>query len=192
MAILTNALLGRLGAVVLGVMTAIVPRPDHRVRAQEALENDVKAAFLFNFTKFVDWPPGAFEDPASPIRVCVVADAAFVASVDRIILGETVRGRPLRRVVPEAGELRRCHVLYVGAAETGRAARLLAPLGSAPVLSVGESPQFLDEGGAIAFILVNDRVRFEVNLAAANRAGLTVSSKLLRVAREIHAKERRP
>lgn len=184
MAILTSARL--LPVIVLGL--AILAGSELLV-AQEALENDVKAAFLFNFTKFVEWPAGAFERPDDPMRVCVVADASFVASVDRILAGETVRGRSLRRVVPQASDLPHCHVLYVG--ETERVDTLLSPIARAPVLTVGESARFLDRGGAIAFILANDRVRFDVNLKAADRAGLTISSKLLRVARDIREREER-
>jgi hypothetical protein len=154
-------------------------------QAPDTLENDVKAAFLFNFTKFIDWPPAAFQGPSDPLRLCIVADAVFIRSVDRIIEGETVRGRPLRRVVPETSELARCHVLYVGRGESDRAGRLLSSVAGAPVLTVGESPKFTAQGGAIEFVLVNDRVRFDVNRQAAERAGLTVSSKLLRVARHV-------
>ena len=154
-------------------------------QAPETLEKDVKAAFLYNFTKFVDWPQSAFESTTEPLRVCVVADAAFTRSVDRIIEGETVRGRPLRRVVPGPTEVARCHVLFVGAPETERARELLASVGRAPVLTVGESRRFIEQGGAISFIVVNDRVRFDVNTRATDRAGLTVSSKLLRVARRL-------
>jgi hypothetical protein len=154
-------------------------------QAPETLENDVKAAFLFNFTKFVDWPAAAFAGETDTLRVCVVADAAFTRSVDRIIEGETVRGRPLRRVVPGPSEIARCHVLYVGDSEMARAHTFLSSVGYAPVLTVGESPRFIEQGGTISFIVVNDRVRFDVNLRAAARARLTVSSKLLRVARHL-------
>lgn len=176
--------------VVLAAVLALCARP--ALQTHDTLENDVKAAFLFNFTKFVDWPEAAFEGTGDPLRMCVVADAAFTASVDRIITGETVRGRPLRRVVPDASELPRCHVLYVGTAETDQADKLLSSVGRAPVLTVGETPQFMAHGGAIAFILVNGRVRFDVHLRNAERAGLTISSKLLRVAREVKGETGRP
>ena len=152
--------------------------------AQETLENDVKAAFLFNFAKFVDWPPAAFRSPADPLRICVIADATFTRSVDRIIAGETVRGRALQRVTPLGAEVERCHLLYV-AARAPEAQRVLSSLERLPVLTVGETPGFLADGGVISFVMVNDRVRFDVNLRAAERAGLTLSSKLLRVARHV-------
>src|ERR671919_597176 len=85
--------------------TAAHAAPSAAAQRPETLENDVKAAFLFNFTKFVDWPQTAFAGATDPLRVCVVADAAFTSSVDRIIAGETVCGRPLRRVVPGPSEL---------------------------------------------------------------------------------------
>lgn len=175
---------------VLAAVLALGVRP--ALQTPDTLENDVKAAFLFNFTKFVDWPEAAFEGTSDPLRMCVVADAAFTASVDRIIAGETVRGRPLRRVVPDASELPRCHVLYVGTAETDQADKLLSSVGRAPVLTVGETSRFMAHGGAIAFVVVNGRVRFDVHLRNAERAGLTISSKLLRVARDIKGENGRP
>lgn len=158
--------------------------------AAQTIENDVKAAFLLNFTKFVEWPPSAFQSATEPLRVCVLADAAFTRIVDEIIAGETVRGRPLERITPATSELPRCHVLYFGRTESSRAERLLSGMGAVPVLTVGESPQFLDDGGAIAFALANDRVRFDVNLRAADRARLTISSKLLRLARHVRPSNR--
>ena len=182
MALLRSRLSSRIVATI-ALAAVLCSRP--AAQPSDTLENDVKAAFLFNFTKFVDWPESAFEAANDPLRMCVVADASFTRSLDRIIAGETVRGRRLHRVVPAPSELPRCHVLYVGTAESRRPERLLSSVSGAPVLTVGESPRFTEQGGAIAFVLVNDRVRFDVNLRAAERAGLTFSSKLLRVARNI-------
>ena len=190
MAVLRRVLLRHVAGVLCAFLLAPLSLPHAAVRMQETLENDVKAAFLFNFTKFVDWPPTAFESPTDPLRVCAIADAVFIASLDRIIAGETVRGRALRRVVPDTSELPHCHLLYIGGTYRNRAEKLMAAVGRAPVLTVGETSDFLTHGGTIAFVLENQRVRFDVNLRAAERAQLTISSKLLRVAREIQEQVR--
>ena len=147
-------------------------------------EDDVKATFLFNFTRFVDWPsppPGA-----EPFRVCVVAEPAFAVSVDRIIAGETAQGRPLQRVTPTTSDMARsCQILFIGRNESERAERWMAAIRSTPVLLVSETPGFCQRGGHINFIVDGNHVGFDVNQETASRAGLEISSKLLRVARHV-------
>ena len=154
--------------------------------AQTPAENEVRAAFLYNFTKFVEWPSTPGAKTTEPFRMCVVADAGFTRVVDTIVQGESVMGRPLVVVTPATAEAARtCQLLYVGQAERERGGRLLAAVRDQPVLTVGDSPRFIESGGTIQFVLDNQRVRFDVNLQAAERSGLHVSSSLLRVARHI-------
>ncbi len=149
-------------------------------------ESDVKAAFLLNFTKFIDWPATAFEGTPDVFRVCVFAEPTFVQSVQRMLQGETVRGRPIQVETPYSAErARSCHIAYFAQSSIDHAAGLLPALRQVPVLTVGESRRFLTQGGALAFVLDDNRVRFDVNKKAAERAGLTISSKLLRVARKV-------
>ncbi|MCA1559843.1 MAG: YfiR family protein [Acidobacteria bacterium] len=149
-------------------------------------ESDIKAAFLFNFTKFVDWPATAFEGTPNVFRVCVFAEPSFVRSVQRMLQGETVRGRPLQVETPYSAErARTCHIAYFAQSSVDHAAGLLPALRQEPVLTVGESKRFLTQGGALAFVLDDNRVRFDINKKAADQAGLTISSKLLRVARNV-------
>lgn len=151
---------------------------------QPSLENDVRAVFLYNFTKFVEWPPPS--QPDEPFRVCALADTAFIATLDRTIAGESVGGRPLVRAeVRSIDEARRCAMLYVGSGHREQAAPLLAAVRDLPVLTVGEGPSFVKQGGAIGFLLENNRVRFDINQRAVQRSGLKASSKLLRVARNV-------
>ena len=154
-------------------------------RAQPTLENDVKATFLYNFTKFIEWPPPPSPAPP-PFRLCVLANPEFTRAVDRTIAGESVEGRHLERVEPRSvGDVPSCSMLYVGREHIDRSARLLAAARDLPVLTVGEGPQFVQRGGAIGFVLENNRVRFDINARAVQLAGLKVSSKLLRVARSV-------
>jgi hypothetical protein len=163
-------------ALVCSTLTAQTP---------EAGEQAIKAAFLYNFTKFVNWPASAFEDERSPIRVCLAGEGPFHREIDAMVVGESVGGRPLEVHIADPTSARRCHVIYFGAGDAARAQRLLAMLKGAPVLIVGEGPAFLSRGGHIAFVREDDRVRFDVNKTGADGAGLTISSKLLRVARRV-------
>ena len=150
---------------------------------QPTLENDVKAAFLYNFTKFVEWPPAP---PDEPFRICALADAAFIAAIDRTIADESIGGRRLVRVQPQSvEEARGCAILYVGNSNSERAARFLGAVRDLPVLTVGEGQMFVKQGGAIGFLLENNRVRFDISVRAVQRSWLKASSKLLRVARTV-------
>ena len=148
-------------------------------------ENEVRAAFLYNFTKFVEWP----QVPAhvgEPFRMCIASEDDFALVVEAIVKGESVGGRPIAVETPATSEAARaCQVLFVSHGERERGARMLAAVRDLPVLTVGDSPRFLQSGGAIQFVLENRRVRFDINLPAIDRAGLRVSSDLLRVARTI-------
>lgn len=148
------------------------------------LENDVKAAFLYNFTKFVEWP--APSPPDEPFRLCALADPVFIAALDRTIAEESVGGRRLFRAEARSEEAaRRCAILYVGSGYAEQGAPLLAAVRDLPVLTVGDGAQFVKHGGAIGFLLENNRVRFDISLRAVQRSGLKASSKLLRVARTV-------
>jgi hypothetical protein len=155
------------------------------LRAQGALEVDVKAAFLYNFTKFVAWPNPT---PATePFRLCVVGDDALRRSLEGTIEGETVDGRALQSLAPRTPEeARACHLLFVGDASGDRASRLLAAVRDAPVLTVSDTADFARRGGGIEFVRENNRLRFDVNVPGAERAGIKVSSRLLKVARRVH------
>lgn len=171
-----------MSAALLLALLLLAPPP---AAAQEAFqEHQVKAAFLYNFAKFVEWPAERFAGPAAPLVLCLHGADPFGPFLDELVAGEQVGGR--RLVVDRsrpAGELRACHLLYVAAGERGRYARLLDGLGEAAVLTVGEDAEFLAAGGLFRFHRAGDRVRFEANLPAVARSRLQVSSKLLQVAR---------
>lgn len=151
---------------------------------QASLENDVKAAFLYNFTKFVEWPAPA--EAAEPFRVCTLADDAFIEALDRTIAGESVGPRRLVQVEPRSIEqARRCAILYIGSRFSDQGAPLVDAVRDLPVLTVGEGQAFVKQGGAIGFVLENNRVRFDISQRAVQRSGLKASSKLLRVARNV-------
>jgi hypothetical protein len=150
-----------------------------------ASEYDVKAAFLFNFTKFVEWPPAAFADEHSPLKLCVLGENPFGKAL-RVLMEDEVGGRKLTFVHLETvNNLETCHVLYVSRSERDRLPQVLAGLHGAPVLTVGDAPGFIDQGGMINFILEGSKVRFDVNQEAAEQAGIKISSRLLALAKHV-------
>jgi hypothetical protein len=154
--------------------------------AQEAqpLEYELKAAFLFNFVKFVEWPPEAFAGARSPLTICVYGQDPFGASLDGVVRGESLGERSLLVQRPETlDDLRDCHVLFVSRSERQRMPEVLARVEGAPVLTVGDTDGFLRAGGMINFVLEENKVRFLINQEAAERSGLRISSKLLRLAK---------
>jgi hypothetical protein len=169
-------------SVLVGPLTAVLCAPAASAQAV-ASENDIKAAFLYNFARYVVWPETAFAD--GDFRLCVAADRQFIASLDAIIAGESIEGRPVVRHTPATPEAAQsCHILFVGRGEP-LAYRLFSSLEGKPVLLVGDAPDFLDQGGMVTFVREADRVRFDVDVTVAGQAGLTISSRLLRVARRV-------
>ena len=184
MALLTRLAGGGL-AVAVAAGLLVCPAAAQTPGPSPTLEDEIKAAYLYNFTKFVEWPALAFPKTPSPFVICVAADASFERAVDRIVTGEKIGDRALRLVHVDGDDVAGCHVLFVGRSQQERAPRLLAAIGTAPVLTVSDAPRFLQQGGMILFVLENNRVRFDINVRAADRAGVRVSSKLLRVARRV-------
>jgi uncharacterized protein DUF4154 len=153
-------------------------------------EYDVKAAFLFNFTKFVEWPDNSFDDARAPIVIGIIGDDPFGGSLAQIITGQKAQGRSIVIREQRFGEdLRRCHVLFISASERRRSAQILASVHDVSVLTVSDIEGFAEAGGAIQFVLMENRVHFVVNLDAAVQSKLRVSAKLLALARVINHKQ---
>jgi hypothetical protein len=183
--------LGRISTAALTIC-AILYGSARPLIAQRGLEDEVRAAYLYNFIQFVEWPPAAFAAPSSPFRVCVYGDGPFGTALERTIRGEQVQGRPLTyEVVAPGASATQCHLLFVPQSQASRVAAALRAAGSGPVLLVGESPNFLSAGGTINLFVEGGRMRFDVNLSAAAARGLVASSKLLRIARNTSEWEER-
>ena len=174
-------------AVVLALAAALLSVPSHAILAGGLSEYEVKAAFLVNFAKFVEWPATAFSSPSAPIVVAVVGDDPFGSDLDDAIRGKTVSGHPLvARRVDWRDDLAHLHVVFISASEKRRLKDILHRLETASVLSVSDMDGFCSDGGLIAFVVENDRIRFEVNDGTAQRRGLKISSKLLSLATSVH------
>ena len=147
---------------------------------REASEYEVKAAFLLNFARFVEWPMP--EGPGQPIRICLLGQDPFGGALERLAEGEAVDGRPImvsKVSTPTGGG---CQILFVPSAEREGLRARKPPAG---VLTVGEDPSFFRDGGMINFAIENRRVRFDVNLKAAESGSVRLSSRLLGVARSV-------
>jgi hypothetical protein len=145
-------------------------------------EYAVKAAFLYHFAHFVEW--SAARTNATTVTIGVLGKDPFGELLDNAVLGKTVAGRRVTvRRFTTIDDLQPCDILFVSSSEAARLPEVLARLGKSPVLTVGEADRFARRGGMIGFFFEDSRVRLEVNVGAADAAGLRISSKLLSVAR---------
>jgi len=177
----------RARGLLLGLALVLVaaPGPLARAEPQGVEEYKVKAAFLYNFTKFVEWPDSAFRDPSAPFVVAVLGDDPFGDALD-VLKGKTAQGRPI--VVRRAASLDalgRFHLLFVATSEKSRLESVLPAAEAMHALTVGDAPGFRSQGGVIQLVRDGDRIGFEVNPDASRRAGLKISSKLLGLARAV-------
>ena len=165
-----------------------------QVTGQEALpEYQVKAAYLFNFLKFVEYPSESFADPLAPIIIGVVGEDPFGRALPQVVTGKTVQGRDLVIHVYRAGEdLRGAHILFISPSEKKRLPTILSSLRDSSVLTVADTEGFLEAGGMIQFLYENNRVRFAINVDATGRAKLKMSSKLLSLARVVGGNVKEP
>lgn len=146
-------------------------------------EYEIKAAYLYNFSKFVQWPVQATPAQSDAFAICVIGADPFGPVLTAIVENETVAGkRVVARQIPASEDAVKCRILFISSSEEKRVQQVLSSLAGASVLTVSDLPKFARRGGMVQFVLEGNRVRFEVNSAAAERAGLTLSSELLKVA----------
>jgi YfiR/HmsC-like len=152
-------------------------------RAEEANEYQVKAAFLYNFAKFVEWPPQAFKSPADPIVIGVLGKNPFGDSLAAAVAGKAWAGRTFQvREIATAQQAAGCQIVFISSSERKRLAALLAGMGSAAVLTVGETDNFTAAGGIVNFKIEAGSVRLQINVEAARKQQLHISAKLLSLA----------
>jgi hypothetical protein len=146
-------------------------------------EYEIKAAFIYNFTKFIEWPARSFPDAHSPFVIGVLGDSPCLPALEQLVKDRKVNGRPIAvRKVGSAQELGMLQILFVGSGQESELGALSHELAGAPILTVGESDTFPAAGGTIDFVRQDDKVRFEINLHSAERAGLKISAQLLKLA----------
>ncbi len=157
-----------------------------QLSAQQVNEYDIKAAYVFNLTKFVEWPPQVFKNGADPIKICIFGQSPVQEALLEAVKGERIDDRTLLvRQVAAVEQVRGCHLAFIASSERKRALAILEDLKTSGTLTVGETESFLDEGGAVNFRLEGNKVRIEVNLNAVERQGLRISPKLLSLTRVV-------
>jgi YfiR/HmsC-like len=174
----------RAGFLLLTLMLAVA---ENRVRAQESTpsEYQVKAAFLYNFGKFVSWPPRDFASKTAPLVIGVLGDNPFHDDLEHMIAGKNIGGHPVVfQAITTLTNANKCHILFISVSAQKDTPDIFAALHGANVLTVTENmAHFAGSGFVINFVMEQDKIRFEINDTAATQAGLTISSKLMSLAK---------
>jgi hypothetical protein len=184
-------MLRRLGILIaiLGMTLNWTSAADAQAGEADSSEYLIKAGFIYNFAKFVEWPPATFAQPDSPIVIGVLGTDPFGNVLDRIVEDKKIgaRGFVVRRYKwgKDLKDLKDCKILFVSGSEKAHIDEILLSVKGLPILTVGETPGFAERGGVIRFTLEDNRVRFEVNVDAAHQAELNISSRLLTLAKII-------
>jgi hypothetical protein len=147
-------------------------------------EYQVKAAFIYNFTQFIEWPKDAFSSPDAPFIIAVVGDDPFDGALDKILAGKSVGNRPIvTRHFSSVADIRPCQILFVSMTADASLQAVIEKIGKAPVLTVGESEELLSTGGAVRLFLEDGKMRFQINPDVLEAARLKASAKLMQLAR---------
>jgi len=183
-------ILRRLGILIVALSVSLSWAPDAFAQARDSSDSSeylIKAGFIFNFAKFVEWPATAFAQPDSPIVIGILGMDPFGTIIDQIVQDKKIgaRGFVVKRLKwgNDIKELRDCKILFVSASEKAHIDEVVQIVKGQPILTVGETPGFAERGGIIRFTVEDNRVRFEINVEAAHQAELTISSRLLTLAR---------
>jgi hypothetical protein len=183
--VLANPSVHRCGLLLLLILVVI---PGHAQAQAKTEEYHVKAGFLFHFAQLVDWPAGAGGGPT--FDLCILGDDPFRGELESTLNGKAIGARPIHVLhLKQAQEARNCQVLFISTTENQRLPKIFEELGNSAVMTVGESDDFIDRGGMIRFTLEQEKVRFEINLKAADPVGLKFSSRLLLLAKNVFGKQ---
>jgi hypothetical protein len=169
------------------------------LESSDSSEYLIKAGFIYNFAKLVEWPATAFAQPESPIVIGILGDDPFGSTLDRIVADKKINGRGFAakrlKWTRELKDLRDCNILFVSSSEREHMDSVVDAVKWLPVLTIGDVPGFARRGGIMNFTLEDNKIRFEVNVEAAKHADLTISSRLLTLARivqQVAADGRKP
>ena len=169
-----------LTAAVISALLLCLPSPG-RTETEQAGEYQVKSAYLYNFAKYIDWPAEGSVNSGT-FTICILGKSPFGNALGAIA-GKSVRGKHVAvTYINRIEDLKECQILYIAASEKGNLSQILATVASRPILTVSDTRRFATSGGAIGFVIVNDKIRFEINQRIAHRAGLRISAQLLKLA----------
>ena len=151
-------------------------------------EAQIKAAFVYNFLKFVEWPAGTFRHPQDTLVVAIIGDGVTAEATDHFLASKQIGERPLAiRLLKWDDSLAGVHAVFVASVDGKRLRRILDGAAAEKVLSIGEGEEFAEHGGVIALLIEQRRVRFDIDTDVAQAAGLRISSKLLALTRVVHS-----
>jgi hypothetical protein len=168
---------------IIALLWALAALPCLWAQSPKPTDYQVKAAYLYNFGRFVEWPSSVAAAKSESFTVCVLGQDPFGSTLDATLAGESIAGKKVvAKRISTPQESVNCQILFLSAAEASRLNRIVEDLDKVAVLTVSDMPQFAQRGGMIQFVLEGKRVRFEVNLSATQHVGLTLSSDLLKVA----------
>jgi uncharacterized protein DUF4154 len=169
--------------ILLRLLLAVSSVPSIALGQQKPSEYQVEAAYLYNFSRFVEWPAPAAATANDAFTICVLGEDPFGPALDAVLAGEKIGNRSVvAKRISTARESAGCQILFISSSEATRLNKIIEALDKTAVLTVSDIPQFAQRHGMIQFVLEENRIRFEVNLTAAQRAGLMLSSELLKVA----------
>lgn len=177
-----------LRALSLGFFLAVCPSEVSPTTRDSTAGNEytVKAAFLFHFSQFVEWPATTLPRASSPLTYCTIGDDPFLGALDETLKGKSLGNRALAvQHLTARDQIDGCQILFIGASEKKRLSEVAIRAERCSVLIVGESDHFTRDGGMIGFFLESNKVRFDINLEATARAKLKISSRLLLLARNV-------
>lgn len=183
MALLVKSSISLLARTILPMLCLLGMLAETRVVAQSR-ESDLKAAFVFNFAQFVEWPSEAFASTNSPFVIGILGNSnPFGKTLDELVAKEKTGGHPMEvRLFRSIEEVKQCHILFITSSEAPRLREIFAWLDNRPILTVGDIDEFIPRGGMIRLYTASNKIRIRISLEAAKRAKLNVSSKLLRLA----------
>lgn len=169
--------------ILLALVAAFSWSPESRAQSALQREYEIKAAYLYNFINYIDWPAGALPPEGGTITIGIVGESRFGPALEPLN-GKQIKGRTLAvKQIPSGKELEQCQIVFICPSEKSRLPEILGQLKDARVLTVSEIEGFAEQGGIINFISEHNKVRFEINPDAARRTGLNVSSELLKLAK---------
>jgi hypothetical protein len=169
-----------LAAVLAWTLTSV---PSLHAQQPKPGEYQVKAAYLYNFGRFIEWPAKVADAKSNSFTICVLGQDPFGSTLTATLADEAINGKNVvAKRIPGPEDALNCRILFISSSEADRLKQILSTLNDASVLTVSDLPQFSRQGGMVQFTMEGNKVRFEVNLARAEHAGLTLSSELLKVA----------
>ncbi len=181
------------GLTIVAVAWALIGVPCLPAQESKRPEYEVKAAYLYNFGTFVEWPAKLAAAKADSFTICVLGVDPFGPALDATLAGETIDGKNVAaKRISRPQDAVNCRILFISSSEDNHLREILAALDKTSVLTVSDMPEFVRRGGILQFILAENRVRFEVNLAAAEHAGLTLSSQILKLAASVRRSHQQP